>query len=75
MNWIKAEGELPKTKVLAKCRNHEESMMLGKLHRVNTPNGVTIACIDNDLEISLSGITHYVELNSLFEPTDKNEMD
>jgi hypothetical protein len=74
MNWIKAEGKLPKTKVLAKCENHK-SMMLGKLYRVNTPNGVTIACIDDDLEISLSGITHYVELNSLFEPTDKNEMD
>ena len=67
MNWIKAEGELPKTKVLAKCGNHEESMTLGKLHRVSTPDGVTIACIDNDLETSLANITHYIILNSLIK--------
>jgi len=73
MNWIEVNEskELPKSKVLAICGMHEESMILGKLHKLNG----TVACIDNDSEISLSGITHYVELNSLFEPTDRNEMD
>ena len=77
MNWIKVEegAELPKTKVAAICGFHEESMILGKLHRVSAPDGLTVACIDNVSETSLAGVTHYIELKSLFEPTTINDED
>lgn len=66
MIWTKVKDKLPETKVLAKCGNHEESMMIGKLYRINT-DGVTVDCIDNDLETSLTGITHYIVLNALIK--------